>query len=168
MVKNPPAVQEMRVQSLGWRCPGAGNGYPLQYSWLENSMDRGAWWASDHGVSELDTTKQLPLSFSCFIFTKYFVSIFTCLKVCSWMGTCYFLKCIQSSVSRSGPSRWSFWVESCLTVFIPSLHRVTETSVCWQHVICVPALCDHWAQRCHCHLQRPSPIPGFPGGGIHH
>ena len=27
------------------RSPGEGNGYPLQYSGLENSMDRGAWWA---------------------------------------------------------------------------------------------------------------------------
>ena len=29
---------------------GEGNGYPLQYSCLENPMDRGAWWATDHGV----------------------------------------------------------------------------------------------------------------------
>ena len=39
--------------------PGEGNGNPLQYSWLENSMDRGAWWATVHGVSkELDKTEQ--------------------------------------------------------------------------------------------------------------
>ena len=29
------------------RSPGEGNGYPLQYSCLENPMDRGAWWATD-------------------------------------------------------------------------------------------------------------------------
>ena len=29
-----------------------GNGYPLQYSCLENSMDRGAWWATVHGVAK--------------------------------------------------------------------------------------------------------------------
>ena len=35
----------------GWgRSPGEGNGYPLQYSFLENSMDKGAWWATVHGV----------------------------------------------------------------------------------------------------------------------
>ena len=35
----------------GWgRSPGEGNGYPLQYSCLENPMDRGAWWATVHGV----------------------------------------------------------------------------------------------------------------------
>ena len=34
------------------RCPGEGNGYPLQYSCLENSMDRGAWWATVYGVAK--------------------------------------------------------------------------------------------------------------------
>ena len=38
------------IPGLG-RSPGKGNGYPLQYSWLENSMDRGAWWATVHGVT---------------------------------------------------------------------------------------------------------------------
>ena len=38
-------------------CPGEGNGYPLQYSCLENPMDRGAWWATDYVVKkELDMT----------------------------------------------------------------------------------------------------------------
>ena len=41
---------------------GKGKGYPLQYSCLENSMDRGAWWATIHGVAELDMTEQLSLS----------------------------------------------------------------------------------------------------------
>ena len=40
LVKNPPAIWETRVQSLGWEdSPGEGNDYPLQYSGLENSMD---------------------------------------------------------------------------------------------------------------------------------
>ena len=34
------------------RSPGEGNGNPLQYSCLENSMDRGAWWAPAHGVAK--------------------------------------------------------------------------------------------------------------------
>ena len=34
------------------RSPGEGNGYPFQYSWLENSLDRGAWWATVHGVTQ--------------------------------------------------------------------------------------------------------------------
>ena len=32
--------------------PGEGNDYPLQYSCLENSIDRGAWWATVHGVTK--------------------------------------------------------------------------------------------------------------------
>ena len=36
------------------RSPGVGNGNPLQYSCLENFMDRGAWWAAVQGVTELD------------------------------------------------------------------------------------------------------------------
>ena len=43
VVKNLPAMLETWIQSLGWEDPpGEGNGYPLQYSCLENSMDRGA------------------------------------------------------------------------------------------------------------------------------
>jgi len=34
------------------RFPGEGNGNPLQYSCLENSMDREAWWATVHGVTK--------------------------------------------------------------------------------------------------------------------
>ena len=34
------------------RFPGEGNGKPLQYSCLENYMDRGAWWATVHGVAK--------------------------------------------------------------------------------------------------------------------
>jgi len=32
------------------KIPGVGNGNPLQYSWLENSMGRGSWWATVHGA----------------------------------------------------------------------------------------------------------------------
>ena len=38
------------IPRLG-RSPGEGNGYPLQYSCLRNPMDRGAWWATVHGVA---------------------------------------------------------------------------------------------------------------------
>ena len=63
MVKNLPAMQKTPVQSPvsgSGRSPGERNGYPLQYSCLENSMDRGAWQATVHGVQ--NTTEQLTLS----------------------------------------------------------------------------------------------------------
>ena len=42
------------IPGLG-RSPGGGNGNQLQYSCLGNPMDRGAWWATDQGVTESDT-----------------------------------------------------------------------------------------------------------------
>ena len=39
------------IPGLG-RSPGEGDGYPVQYSCLENPMDRGAWWAAVHGVAK--------------------------------------------------------------------------------------------------------------------
>ena len=61
MVKNLPANEDVRdvglIPELG-RSPGEVNGNPLQYSCLENSMDRGAWWATVHGV----TKSRTPLS----------------------------------------------------------------------------------------------------------
>ena len=59
MVKNPSSSVGDAVGAKGLisglgRSPGEGNGNPLQYSWLENPMDRGAWRATVHEVS--DTT----------------------------------------------------------------------------------------------------------------
>ena len=43
------------------RSPGEGNGNPLQYSCLANSMDRGAWWAIVHGVTKSQTLLSVTL-----------------------------------------------------------------------------------------------------------
>ena len=56
MVKKPPAnVEDIRdvglIPELG-RSPGGGHGNPLQYSCLENPMDRGAQWATVHRVTK--------------------------------------------------------------------------------------------------------------------
>ena len=50
------------IPGLG-RFPGEGNGYPLQYPCLENSMDRGTWWATVHGIANSQTQlKRLTLA----------------------------------------------------------------------------------------------------------
>ena len=63
VVKNPPAKagDESSVPGLG-RSPGEGNGSPLQCSYLENPVDRGAWWATVHRVTKSQTQlKQLSM-----------------------------------------------------------------------------------------------------------
>ena len=56
MVKNPPPSAGDAGSILGWgRSPGEGNGNLLQYSCLENPMDRGAWRAIVHGVAKSRT-----------------------------------------------------------------------------------------------------------------
>ena len=61
MVKNPPAdagdIRDMGSIPGSGRSPGGGHGNPLQYSCLENPMDRGAWRAVVHRVAESDTTE---------------------------------------------------------------------------------------------------------------
>ena len=59
-------MQEIRIQSLGWEdFPGGGNGNPLQYSCLENPMDRGAWQATVHEVGKSDKTERLSMHVDC-------------------------------------------------------------------------------------------------------
>ena len=63
MVKNLPAMLETWVQSLGGKIPWRRKWQPIQYSCLENYMERGVWWAIVQGVSESDRTERLTLSF---------------------------------------------------------------------------------------------------------
>ena len=61
VVKNPPAnagdIRDVSLIPRLGRFPGGGHGNPLQYSCLENPMDRAAWWATVHSV----TRSQTPL-----------------------------------------------------------------------------------------------------------
>ena len=59
VVKNLPAkagdLRDVGLIPGSGRCPGGGNGNPLQYSCLENPMDRGAWRATVHGAAKSQT-----------------------------------------------------------------------------------------------------------------
>ena len=70
------------------RSPGEGNGYPLQYSCLENSTDRGAWWArAMWGHKQSDTTEWLILqaiTFFPFFFFCLPRSYFDSFVSCNW------------------------------------------------------------------------------------
>ena len=48
-------AEDVDSNSGSARSPGGGNGNPLGYSCLENSMDRGAWWVTVHGVAKSQT-----------------------------------------------------------------------------------------------------------------
>ena len=52
---NLDSILKSRDITLPTKVPGEGNGNPFQYSCLENPMDRGAWWATVHGVAKSQT-----------------------------------------------------------------------------------------------------------------
>ena len=63
--------------------PWQGNGNPLQYSWLENAMDRGAWWASAHGVAKSqDSQTETEIAQRS---ENYSFSVSTCIYVKLWV-----------------------------------------------------------------------------------
>ena len=69
VVKNPPAnagdARDTGSIPGARRSPGGGNGNLIQYSCLENPMDRGAWWITVRGVAELDMTELLSTHPTC-------------------------------------------------------------------------------------------------------
>ena len=71
MVKNSPAnAGDARDESLICgleRSPEGGYGNPLQYSCLENPMDRGAWWTTVHGVAKSQTGLSTHIHIICYL-----------------------------------------------------------------------------------------------------
>ena len=115
VVRNPPAnAGDVRdtgsIPGLG-RSPGGGNGDPLQYSCLENLMDRGAWWAIVHGgYKESDTTA--------YIHRRLFPSIGSKQQDSQLMRFSVFASVLVSSVLKNKPS-WEKAV-CCLLGPVPS------------------------------------------------
>ena len=66
MVKTLPVIQET-PEFDPWirKIPRGGHGNPLQYSCLEDSMDRGAWWATVHGVTKKSAQLKQPSTHTC-------------------------------------------------------------------------------------------------------
>ena len=58
------------IPGLG-RSPGEGNSNPLQYSYLENPMDREAWWATVHGVTKSQTINMFNILIFSLLSLKY-------------------------------------------------------------------------------------------------
>ena len=90
-VKNPACSggDSGSIPGLG-RSHGEGKGNPLQYSCLENPMDRGTWQAIDSGVAESDTTEQLkqntnlpPSSHGVLTSYQYLSSVILSLLICT-------------------------------------------------------------------------------------
>ena len=71
MVKHPPAnVGDTGLIPGSGRFPGEGNGNPFQDSCLENSMDRGIWQDTVHGVAKIQTRLTLSVSYLTEIITE--------------------------------------------------------------------------------------------------
>ena len=100
------------IPGLG-RFPGEGNDDPLQYSCLENPMDRGAWWVIPHGVAKSLTRLNDSLSFFSFSFANtfsqsegylfiLFIVSFAVLNLLSLIRSHLFIFCFYFHYSR----RW--------------------------------------------------------------
>ena len=88
VVKNPPTKRH-GVPKSG-RPPGGGHGSPLQYSCLENPMDRGAWWATVHRVAESDTTEATEHARTLSI---HYINAFVSIKHYTMTKTKYLFEC---------------------------------------------------------------------------
>ena len=80
MIKNSSAnagdVKDTHWVSGSGKSPGGGHGNPFQYSYLDNPVDRGAWWATVHGVAKSQMRlKQLSMHACIVIYLYFFLSL---------------------------------------------------------------------------------------------
>ena len=108
-VKNsPPNAGDMGSTPRWGRSPAVGNDNPFQYSCLGSHMDRGAWWATVHGVAKaIDTTLQLNNNIQIFIMLLYvFKNIFKDFSGKKLMAINSLLKNFQRETA-SGKGLWT-------------------------------------------------------------
>ena len=108
VVKNPPAdVGDVGLIAGLERAPRVGNGNPLLYSCLENSMDGGAWWATVHGVAKSrtrlsDFTHSLILINSkCLATLAAWFKYQVCLNSCMILGN-VIVQCLSFHICKMG------------------------------------------------------------------
>ena len=94
-----PVTEKGTLKYLTITSTGGGNGNPLQYSYLENSMDSGAWRAAVLGVAETDVTGQAFISFPIHHFLPEIASLFVFIFWSMFLGaynvrTILLLKCL--------------------------------------------------------------------------
>ena len=98
--------------------PGDGIGTSLQYSYLENSMDRGAWRATIHGVTESDATERLTLHFPGPGRTELHSLCMKCSLLCGHpdprSSSFFFSHCLRSSLT----ALFSPCLSSCYRAFV--------------------------------------------------
>ena len=118
------------------RSPGEGNGNPLQYSCLENPMDRGAWWATIHGVAKSWT----GLSDFC-------VCMCLCVISTSCVHTSFFLL-FMNMCAYFIHSFFYLWTYELFTVFRSYKHTITMNNVAVQSLSHVWLFATSWTAAC--------------------
>ena len=110
VVKNLPAnAEDAKNAALipGWeRSPDTGNGNLLQYSCLENSLDRGAWWATAHGVTKSWTQLSTYM---------YAPRIYPAISVPLSLAVGFLSFCLHAkpAADRHGLQRRKYWLRIC-------------------------------------------------------
>ena len=124
LVKNLPAMQEITLNAGGLclipglgRSPGKGHGNPLQYSCLENPMDRETWQATVHGVAKSPTDlTTLPLPPATYKLHGFFCFFPVLSKPCP-ESILLLLHPMFCGVLRWVPQKQSMWWDSWLSDF---------------------------------------------------
>ena len=128
VLKNSPANT---VLSLGQGdSPGGGNGNPLWYSCLGNPMDRGAWWATVHGVTRVSDTTEWLSAHTAFLSICRLFSLWEKAKQ---------TKCLIRSLSETV----SLWLPSQSFVLLVLFWKIIQEMTCWGEKKCISFALSH-------------------------